>query len=147
MPLYDVYPVGNISFGASEDNVRELLAEVGEVLDIKYACKALLRYALTCICRLVAHTGGEGTHRGFGFATYTDEATAQAAIRNLNGRDLMGRNIIVANTTPGSAGTKQKQGMGGRPVRARSKALLRLKLCTGWCSDRRGAGSSFSRHQ
>tara|TARA_A100001015_G_scaffold303757_1_gene393945 strand:+ start:862 stop:1941 length:1080 start_codon:yes stop_codon:yes gene_type:complete len=70
--------VGNITYDTTEQQVIEILAEVGPVVSFK-----LIKDAET------------GKHKGYGFCQYTDIATAQSAIRNLTGRKLNGREIRV----------------------------------------------------
>ncbi|TGK15544.1 RNA-binding protein [Leptospira fluminis] len=37
-----------------------------------------------------------GRSRGFGFVTFSDQDSAQAALAELNGKDIDGRNIVVS---------------------------------------------------
>ncbi|MEI7013449.1 RNA recognition motif domain-containing protein [Leptospira licerasiae] len=37
-----------------------------------------------------------GRSRGFGFVTFVDQSSANAAVSELNGKDLDGRNIVVS---------------------------------------------------
>ena len=62
-----------------------------------------------------------GQSRGFGFVEMPDKAEAQLAIRNLNGKDLLGKQIKVSEARPredrgrtgGQGGNKGGWGFGG----------------------------------
>ena len=75
--------VGNISFRASEDDLRELFSQVGEVVSVK-----LIKDPAT------------GRMRGFGFVEMATEEDAQKAISLLNGKSLLNRNIVVNEAKP-----------------------------------------------
>jgi cold-inducible RNA-binding protein len=83
--------VGNLSFKATEDEVAALFAEAGVQPD----SLTLLRDRFT------------GQPRGFGFAEIRDDAEAEKAIAALNGRDFMGRALVVNEARP------QREGGGG----------------------------------
>ena len=80
--------VGNITYETTEDQLTPILAEVGPIVSFK-----LVRDRET------------GKHKGYGFCQYTDAATAQSAIRNLNGRKCNGRELRVNNAS--SDGTER----------------------------------------
>ena len=69
--------VGNLPFTATEDEIRELFAQHGNVSSVK-----LITDRET------------GKPRGFGFVEMDDEA-AKVAIAALNGADFGGRNLRV----------------------------------------------------
>ncbi len=69
--------VGNLSYSATEDEIRELFAQYGEVLSVK-----LITDRET------------GRPRGFGFVEMED-AEADAAVTGLNGTDVGGRSLRV----------------------------------------------------
>ncbi|MBI5118787.1 RNA-binding protein [Candidatus Poribacteria bacterium] len=54
-----------------------------------------------------------GESRGFGFVEMPDKAQAEAAIKNLNGKDLKGRNLNVNEARPRPEGSRG----GGGPRR------------------------------
>ncbi|HWR59441.1 MAG TPA: RNA-binding protein [Thermodesulfovibrionales bacterium] len=98
--------VGNISFQASEDDLRELFSKSGEVVSAK-----LITDAAT------------GRARGFGFVEMGSDAEAQKAISTLNGTAFMERNIIVSEAKPqerrergggGGGGMRDRGGFGNR---------------------------------
>jgi RNA recognition motif-containing protein len=70
--------VGNISFKGSEDDLKELFSQAGEVVSVK-----LIKDAAT------------GRLRGFGFVEMASDEDAQKAISMLNGKAFMDRNIVV----------------------------------------------------
>jgi len=69
--------VGSLPFSASEDEVRDLFAQHGEVHSVK-----LITDRET------------GRLRGFGFVEMEEEG-ANAAIEELNGSDFGGRSLVV----------------------------------------------------
>ena len=84
--------VGNLPFNATEDEIRELFAEHGNVRSV-----SLITDRET------------GRPRGFGFVEM-DDAEGNAAIRALNGHDMGGRNLKVSEAQP----RRENQGGGGR---------------------------------
>ena len=92
--------VGNISFQASEEDLKDLFSKAGEVLSAK-----LITDAAT------------GRARGFGFIEMSSDAEAQKAISTLNGTSFMDRNIIVSEAKPQERrerGTRDRGGFGSR---------------------------------
>jgi len=75
--------VGNISFKVTEDDVRDLFSQAGEVVSVK-----LIKDAAT------------GRLRGFGFVEMASKEDAQKAISMFNGKDFMDRNIVVNEAKP-----------------------------------------------
>lgn len=74
--------VGNIPFSASEDDLRDLFAQHGDVLSVKFIMDR-----------------ESGRFRGFGFVEMED-ADALAAIEALDGNDMGGRNLKVNEAKP-----------------------------------------------
>jgi RNA recognition motif-containing protein len=83
--------VGNLSFKATEEQVQALFAEIG----IQPDSLTLLRDRFT------------GQPRGFGFAEIHDDGAAEKAIAALNGKDFLGRALVVNEARP------QREGGGG----------------------------------
>ncbi len=75
--------VGNISFKGSEDDLKDLFSQAGEVVSVK-----LIKDAAT------------GRLRGFGFVEMASDEDAQKAISMLNGKSFMDRNIVVNEAKP-----------------------------------------------
>jgi RNA recognition motif-containing protein len=83
--------VGNLSFKATEEQVQALFSEIG----IQPDSLTLLRDRFT------------GQPRGFGFAEVHDDAEAEKAVAALNGKDFLGRALVVNEARP------QREGGGG----------------------------------
>ena len=79
--------VGNLDYGATEDELRNLFGTVGQVESV-----ALITDRAT------------GRAKGFGFVEMGTEAAAQEAIQRLNNTELGGRNITVAEARPPASG-------------------------------------------
>ena len=75
--------VGNLSYSTTEGNLSELFSEVGEVASVN-----LITDRMT------------GRSRGFAFVEMAEESAAQQAIADLNGRELDGRALKVAEARP-----------------------------------------------
>jgi RNA recognition motif-containing protein len=84
--------VGNLPFSADESTVRSLFEQNGEVTDIKLITDR-----------------DTGRPRGFGFVEMGSSEAADKAIRELNGRDLDGRQLTVNEARERDGG-----GRGGR---------------------------------
>ena len=69
--------VGNIPFSASEDDLRNLFAQYGEVMSVKFI-----------------NDRETGRFRGFGFVEM-DDASAKQAIDALNGKEIGGRALRI----------------------------------------------------
>lgn len=93
--------VGNLSFKATEEQVSALFSEIGVQPD----SLTLLRDRFT------------GQPRGFGFAEIKDDAEAEKAIAGLNGKDFLGRALVVNEARPqhegGGGGGRGGHGGGG----------------------------------
>jgi cold-inducible RNA-binding protein len=87
--------VGNLSFDATEDEVREMFAAFGQVSTV-----ALIKDKFT------------GQSRGFGFVEMPNVPEAQKAIQDLNGKELKGRNLTVNPARPREEGG-DRGGRGG----------------------------------
>jgi RNA recognition motif-containing protein len=69
--------VGNIAFSTSEDDLRSIFAQYGEVISVKFI-----------------NDRETGRFRGFGFVEM-DEAAAKEAVNALNGKEVGGRALKV----------------------------------------------------
>jgi len=88
--------VGNLSYEATEDELRDLFAAHGTVESV-----AIVTDRMT------------GRPRGFGFVEMADDAEARAAIDALNGTDLGGRTLTVNEARPRAEGGGRRGGGGG----------------------------------
>ncbi len=86
--------VGNISFKATEEDIRELFARSGDVESVKIITDA--------------HTGNP---KGFGFVEMATEEEAKKAITELNGTTFMERTLSVAEAKPQQP--RERRGFGG----------------------------------
>ena len=75
--------VGNLSFEATDEDVREAFAAFGQVSSVR-----------------VIRDRDSGRSRGFGFVEMPTQAEAQAAIEGLNGKDLKGRDLNINEARP-----------------------------------------------
>ena len=75
--------VGNLAYGTMESELEQHFAQAGEVVDVA-----------------VIVDRETGRSRGFGFVEMADEAAAQAAIEQLDGQELSGRPLKVAEARP-----------------------------------------------
>src|ERR1700674_3981271 len=79
--------VGNLAWGVSDQDLQEVFAETGNVESSQ-----------------VIIDRATNRSRGFGFVEMATDEAADAAIKNLNGRDLKGRAIRVNEAQARSAG-------------------------------------------
>ncbi len=75
--------IGNLSYGVSEDNLREVFEAYGEVSS----------------CKLITDKYS-GRSKGFGFVEMDNDAEAQAAIDQLDGAEIDGRPVRVNEARP-----------------------------------------------
>jgi RNA recognition motif-containing protein len=75
--------VGNLSYGMSEDELRQAFAAHGEVSSAK-----------------ILMDRETGRSRGFGFVEMPNQSEAQAAIAQLNGKDVGGRPLRINEARP-----------------------------------------------
>ena len=88
--------VGNLPFRAEREDVLQLFAPFGEVLN--------------CSLPLERDTGRK---RGFAFVEMADEATESTAIDGLQGTELMGRPLRINKAEPRGSGGSRRGGRGG----------------------------------
>ena len=79
--------VGNLSFKAGEVEVRQAFTAFGQVSSV-----AIIKDQAT------------GKSRGFAFVEMPNSAEGSAAIAGLNGKDLLGRQLMVNEARPRAAG-------------------------------------------
>ena len=75
--------VGNLSFSIGDKELQELFAPFGEISEA-----------------LVIKDKFSGRSKGFGFVTFANEASAQKAIADMNGKDIQGRALTVNEARP-----------------------------------------------
>ncbi len=84
--------VGNLSFDVTEDELKEMFTEFGEVSSVNIITD---RYT--------------GKSKGFGFVEMPTQAEAEASIKELNESSLKGRDIIVNQARPRTEKPRGKQ--------------------------------------
>jgi RNA recognition motif-containing protein len=75
--------VGNISWSVSEDQLRELFAQYGEVTDVRLVTDRMT-----------------GRSKGFAFVEYATEEMALAAVEALHNFEVDGRALMVSIARP-----------------------------------------------
>ncbi|MBN1695305.1 RNA-binding protein [candidate division WOR-3 bacterium] len=91
--------VGNISWDLTEEDLKGAFEAHGKVSSAKIVTD---KYT--------------GRSRGFGFVEMPEKTEAEAAISNLNGKELKGREIVVNEARPrqeGSRGEKRNRSARG----------------------------------
>jgi RNA recognition motif-containing protein len=83
--------VGNLSFQATEEDLRELFAQAGNVETVRIITDQFT-----------------GRPRGFGFVEMATKEEAQKAVEQLNGRLFRDRNLVVDEARP-----QPQRGSGG----------------------------------
>ena len=83
--------VGNLSWGLKDQDLANLFTPYGEVSSAKIVMDKFTQRS-----------------KGFGFVEMKDDAQAQAAIAQLNGSEVDGRNLVVNESRP-----KEEGGGGG----------------------------------
>jgi cold-inducible RNA-binding protein len=94
--------VGNLSFQATEEDLRELFQQAGTVETVRIITDQFT-----------------GRPRGFGFVEMTTKEEATKAVEMLNGRLFRDRNLVVdeARPQPQRTGGGDRGGGGGRGPR------------------------------
>ncbi len=75
--------VGNLLYEITDEDLKTLFTQVGTVVSA-----TVIRYQDT------------GRSKGFGFVELEDDAMAQSAIEQMNGKDLDGRKLVVSVARP-----------------------------------------------
>ena len=92
--------VGNLSWGLKDQDLANLFSPFGEVASAKIVMDKFTQRS-----------------KGFGFVEMPNDEQAQAAIAQLNGSEIEGRNLVVNESRPkednGGGGYKKKNFGGG----------------------------------
>ncbi|MEX0881503.1 MAG: RNA-binding protein [Candidatus Saccharimonadales bacterium] len=88
--------VGGLAYSVTEQELEALFAEIGKVTSTA-----------------VIKDRDSGQSKGFGFVEMEDDAAAQKAINELNGKELNGRSITVNEARP----QEDRRSGGGDPRR------------------------------
>jgi len=89
--------VGNLSWGLKDQDLANLFAPFGEVASAKIVMDKFTQRS-----------------KGFGFVEMPNDEQAQAAIAQLNGSEIEGRNLVVNESRP------KEEGSGGGGFKKRS---------------------------
>ena len=84
--------VGNLPHKTTEDELRQAFAEFGQVTEVRLIMDKF-----------------SGESKGFGFVEMPSKAEAEKAIKAMNGKEFMGRDLNVNEARP-----KTDRGGGGR---------------------------------
>ena len=115
--------VGNLSYKASEEELRQAFAAYGQVSSV-----AIIKDAAT------------GQSRGFAFVEMPDATEGQAAINGLNGKDLNGRPLKINEARPREERPRREGGFGGGgggaggprrggPGEGRGRRIVAMSFC------------------
>jgi RNA recognition motif-containing protein len=75
--------VGNLSYSTTEGGISEIFGELGEVVSVNLITDRM-----------------SGRSKGFAFVEMAEESAAQQAIAELNGKEVDGRALKVAEARP-----------------------------------------------
>lgn len=78
--------VGNLDYGVTSDQLRDLFAQVGNVVDA-----------------VVISDKYSGRSKGFGFVEFDSSDAVKKAIEAYNGKDFQGRAMVVNEARPKEA--------------------------------------------
>jgi len=125
--------VGNLPFRAEREDVIQLFAPFGEVLN--------------CSLPLERDTGRK---RGFAFIEMADESIELTAIDGLQGTELMGRPLRINKAEPrGSGGSRRggRGGYGGGNTESNSSYTNKSSGAEGWEDRSYGNSSENSEYE
>jgi len=88
--------VANISYTATEQDIKDLFSEYGEVVSVKIITDKFT-----------------GQSKGFGFVEMESESDAQKTISELNGKPFMGKTLTLAEARPQQPRTGFQDRKGG----------------------------------
>ena len=75
--------VGNLPYKATDNELNEIFGKFGEISEA-----------------IVLMDRERGLSKGFGFVTFSDDAAAEAAIKEWNGKEYEGRALTVNEARP-----------------------------------------------
>jgi len=75
--------VGNLPYSVTDRSLSDMFADFGNVLSASVIIDKM-----------------SGRSKGFGFVELEDDAMAQSAIEQMNGKDLDGRKLVVSVARP-----------------------------------------------
>lgn len=75
--------VGNLPYTVTDENLKEMFSSIGEITEA-----------------VVISDKFSNRSKGFGFVTFADDASAEKAIKEMNGKDVEGRALVVNVARP-----------------------------------------------
>ena len=84
--------IGNLPYETTSKDLITLMSQFGEILE----------------AMVIPDKFREGKSKGFGFITVADDAQAEKAITEMNGKDVEGRQIVVNEAKPFSPDRPQR---------------------------------------
>ncbi|MFN6081907.1 MAG: RNA recognition motif domain-containing protein, partial [Bacteroidota bacterium] len=75
--------VGNLNWKASDNELKDLFSRYGEVTKVNIVKDKMTRRS-----------------KGYGFVEFASDSDANNAINELNGKEFMGRNLVVNQAKP-----------------------------------------------
>ncbi len=88
--------VGNLPFSMSNDKLREMFAPYGEMEEV-----------------VIISDKFSGKSKGFGFVTFKEDAAADKATSELNGKEFEGRAMTVSEARPMDPDAPRRPRSGG----------------------------------
>lgn len=88
----DIY-VGNLNWKATEDELKNLFGTYGEVTKANIVKDKMTRRS-----------------KGYGFVEFASDSDANNAINELNGKEFLGRNLVVNEAKPRQERTENSGG-------------------------------------
>lgn len=82
--------VGNLSYTATEDDIRNAFAQFGEVTSVR-----------------IITDRETGRPRGFAFVEMADQASGEKAMQGLNNAEIVGRAVTVNEARPKTEGGRR----------------------------------------
>lgn len=93
MKLY----VGNLPYSVTDEDLKSMFADYGQIEEA-----------------VIIFDKFSQRSKGFGFVTLADDAMAQKAIEEMNGKEVEGRALVVNEARPREEGGRDRRGFGGR---------------------------------
>lgn len=78
--------IGNLPYSVTDESLAELFTSFGEVVEANVITDKF-----------------SGRSKGFGFVTMADEAAAEKAVAEMNGKEVEGRQVVVNVAKPKEA--------------------------------------------
>ena len=95
--------VGNLDFGTTDEQLRELFGEIGEVTDVH-----------------IPKDRDSGRPRGFAFVRFANEEHAAQAVEQIHGREVAGRALRLDIAEDRPRAPRPRRDFGGPPQERRT---------------------------